>query len=358
MKLAHMFKGICRPSPTVSQPTKLSIPDQVYLPLKGHYGLPCTPAVEVGDQVTCGQIIGQGESVPMELVVEARQAVDSHEVSIPAMVRASISGTVQAIKEIYDHAGNRVMAVVIKSDGGDAEPSADQGALEAFGDTALIRQTRLDKLLAGLDLAGIGLSSSVGPKHYISMNGVKSVRAIKTLIIRGVDYDPPVAPNAAALACDAAEIEAGIAALAHITSARRVVLALPKGQASSAMQEMAAKHSWDIEPVNAGHYPFTHDNMLALCIAGAEIPYPDGDPRDCGVALESMQTALEVGRALLSGRPDVDTLVCVAGAVKNPGTYEVRLGTPISHVLEAAGGVPDNAAKVIIGGPMKGLCPL
>ncbi len=354
MKLAHMFKGIRRPSPTVSQPTKLSIPEKVFLPLKGHYGLPCTPVVEVGDQVACGQIIGQGESVPMELVVKIRQAVDSHEKSTPALVRASISGTVQAIEEIYDHAGHKVMAVVIKSDGQDSEPAAEPDALEAFGDTALINQTRLDKLLAGLDLTGVGLSSSVGPKHYISMNGVRSVRAIDTLIIRGVDYDPPVAPNTAALACDTAEIEAGIAALAHISSAGRVVLALPHGQDSSSIAEMSARHGWDIETVCAGHYPYTHDNMLALNLAGAEIPYPDGDPRDFGVALESMQTAMEVGRALLSGKPCLETLVSVTGAVQKPGAYEVRLGTPISHVLEAAGGLPENAGKVIIGGPMMG----
>ena len=354
MKLASMFKGICRPSPTVSQPAKLSIPDQVSLPLRGHFGQLCTSTVEVGDQVTCGQIIGQGESVPMELVAETRQAVDSHEKSMPALVRASISGTVQAIKEIYDHSGHKVMAVVIKSDGKEGEPAADAGELQVFASAGQIKESRRDKLLADLDMAGIGLSNSVGPKHYISMNGVKSVRAIDTLIIRGVDYDPPVAPNLAALACNLDEIETGITALAHICSAAKVVLVLPLGQDSSSLKEMAAKNEWVIQPINAGHYPYTHDAFLALNLAGAEIPFPDGDPRDCGVALESMQTAVEVGRALLGGKPQVTTLVSVAGAVSKPGTYEVRLGTPISQVLEAAGGLPDNVGKVIIGGPMQG----
>jgi electron transport complex protein RnfC len=354
MKLAHWFKGICRPAPQVSPPIELSPPEKVILPLLGHYGLPCESAVEVGDAVEAGQIIGQGKSVPMELIADSGQALESHEHSTPALVRASISGQVEEIKQIYDSAGQKVTAVVIKGNGQSGEAKAEEGALAAYSGVDEISATPLDKLLSGLDLTGVGLSNTMGPKHYVSMNGIKSVRGIETLIVRAVDYDPPIAPNAAALASDMNHIKAGVTALAHITSANKVILALPKGQESAQLNEMAGQMGWEIQKVHAGHYPYAVDNLLIYNLTCKEVPYPDGDPRDLGVVVESMQTAVEVGKALLTGQPDLDTLVSVAGAVNKPGTFRVRLGTPISAVLEEAGGLPDNAGKVIIGGPMKG----
>jgi len=40
--------------------------------------------------------------------------------------------------------------------------------------------------------------------------------------------------------------------------------------------------------------------------------------------------------------------------VKDPANFLVRIGTPISELVEAAGGIPENTGKVISGGPMMG----
>ena len=41
-------------------------------------------------------------------------------------------------------------------------------------------------------------------------------------------------------------------------------------------------------------------------------------------------------------------------AVKNPSNFLVRIGTPISQLIEIAGGTPENTGKIIGGGPMMG----
>ena len=41
-------------------------------------------------------------------------------------------------------------------------------------------------------------------------------------------------------------------------------------------------------------------------------------------------------------------------AVANPSNFLVRMGTPISCLIEAAGGLPENTGKIIGGGPMMG----
>jgi electron transport complex protein RnfC len=48
--------------------------------------------------------------------------------------------------------------------------------------------------------------------------------------------------------------------------------------------------------------------------------------------------------------------VTVTGrGVKSPGNFLVRIGTQFSQLIEEAGGLTDEAAKVISGGPMMGM---
>ena len=54
-------------------------------------------------------------------------------------------------------------------------------------------------------------------------------------------------------------------------------------------------------------------------------------------------------------KPLIERVVTVTGkGVKEPKNLLTRMGTPISALLEAAGGLPADAGKVINGGPMMG----
>lgn len=57
----------------------------------------------------------------------------------------------------------------------------------------------------------------------------------------------------------------------------------------------------------------------------------------------------------MKNKPLIERVVTVTGkSVKNPGNFLCRIGTPISKLIEAAGGMPEDTAKVIGGGPMMG----
>ena len=48
-------------------------------------------------------------------------------------------------------------------------------------------------------------------------------------------------------------------------------------------------------------------------------------------------------------------MVTVTGkSLKNPSNFLTRMGTPMSQLIEAAGGLPEDTGKVIGGGPMMG----
>jgi len=55
------------------------------------------------------------------------------------------------------------------------------------------------------------------------------------------------------------------------------------------------------------------------------------------------------------GKPVIERVVTVSGSgIKNPRNIRVKVGTPISHVIEQCGGMVGTTGKVILGGPMTG----
>lgn len=66
-------------------------------------------------------------------------------------------------------------------------------------------------------------------------------------------------------------------------------------------------------------------------------------------------TTVAVYQAVLKNKPLIERVVTVTGkSVKEPKNLLTRMGTPISALIEAAGGLPGDAGKVINGGPMMG----
>jgi electron transport complex protein RnfC len=56
------------------------------------------------------------------------------------------------------------------------------------------------------------------------------------------------------------------------------------------------------------------------------------------------------------GEALTERIVTVTGSgVRRPGNFLVRLGTPVAHLIDTAGGYTDAAARLIMGGPMMGI---
>jgi electron transport complex protein RnfC len=66
-------------------------------------------------------------------------------------------------------------------------------------------------------------------------------------------------------------------------------------------------------------------------------------------------TVYAIYEAVQKNKPLIERVVTVTGKeVKTPGNFRVRFGTPLSTLLDMAGGVPENTGKIIAGGPMMG----
>ncbi len=79
-----------------------------------------------------------------------------------------------------------------------------------------------------------------------------------------------------------------------------------------------------------------------------------GLPKHVNAAVSNVSTLVDVALAVEEQKPVTTRLVTVAGAVKNPVTFEVPVGTPYDALIRAAGGPVHEGSRLIVGGPMMG----
>jgi len=108
-----------------------------------------------------------------------------------------------------------------------------------------------------------------------------------------------------------------------------------------------------VQPLKA-RYPQGGEKQLIDACTRRKVP-AGKLPVEVGVVVHNVATTIAVYEAVQKGKPLIERVVTVTGlSLKNPGNFLVRLGTPISMLIEAAGGLPSDTGKVVCGGPMMG----
>jgi len=71
--------------------------------------------------------------------------------------------------------------------------------------------------------------------------------------------------------------------------------------------------------------------------------------------VQNVSTTKAIYDAIFEGKPLIERVVTVTGAVKKPKNLLVRFGTPLRNLIEYCGGIDGKASEVILGGPMMGI---
>ena len=101
-------------------------------------------------------------------------------------------------------------------------------------------------------------------------------------------------------------------------------------------------------------YPQGAEKQLIYAVTDRKVP-AGGLPMDAGVVVQNTATCAAVADAVIEGKPLIDRVTTITGeAVKNPGNWRLKIGTPIREAIKLAGGTTDDVRKVILGGPMMG----
>ena len=308
---------------------RMDVPQIVSIPMNMHIGAPSKPIVKVGDEVKVGQKIAEAGGF----------------VSVP--VYSSVSGKVTKIKDHYSSDGRIVPAVVIQSDG--AQTVAETVAPPTV--------TNRDELLVALKESGIvGLGGAGFPTH-VKFN-VDPAR-IEYLVINGAECEPYVTSDTITMMNRADEMGYALKVLCSILGIRNVVVGIEnnKKRAAVAMRQMCA----DLAEANAtvkmlpSVYPQGGEKVLVYHTVGRVIP--EGKlPIDVGCVVINCTTLATIGAYLQTGMPLVEKCVTVdGGAVANPQNVIAPVGTPLTDLFAACGGLTCEPAKLIYGGPMMGI---
>ncbi len=302
---------------------------QLVIPLQQHIGNACEPLVKVGDYVLKGQKIGDGGGM-----------------CVP--VHASVSGVVEAVEPRLHPNGQMVESVVITNDFKD-------NSIAFRGNDAPLEELDADTILSTIREAGIvGMGGAAFPGNLKALSALGN---IDTLIANACECEPYITSDDTLLRAHPEEVMEGIMILNHILSPKRLVLAIEKNKktAIKRLQLMKKKYP-DVEiSILPTRYPQGSEKQLIQAVTGRQVP-PNGLPMDVNCVVFNVSTFSAVYKAVRRGVPLIERIVTVTGeAVTKPQNFLVKIGTPFSDLIEAAGGLDDNTDKVINGGPMMGV---
>ena len=309
---------------------KAEIPKQFIIPLVQHIGVPCKPGVAAGEEVKEGRVIGKTEEF----------------VSVP--IHSPVSGKVKKIEPALHPNGQKVLSVFIEPDGlGGTDFMAPLGG-------AVEKLNPKDLLLRVKEAGIVGLGGATFPAH-VKFTPLKE-KSIDTLIINGCECEPALTADHRLMLENTGDLLLGAKIIGRILDARKIILAVEtnKPDAIEKIEKAGQDGAFISVPVKT-KYPQGAEKMLIKAILNREVP-SGGLPPDVGVVVSNAGTAVAVCEAVRDGKPLIERVVTVTGdGVKNPANFLVKIGTPVSTLIEQAGGRQGTIGKLVMGGPMMGI---
>lgn len=302
-------------------------PKTVTIFLSQHIGAPCRPLVRVGDRVTLGQRLGDGEG-------------------LCAPVHASVSGTVVAVEPRPHPGGTDMPAVVLENDGKDT-----------LCPTIQKRERPLtlppDELIAIIREAGItGMGGAGFP------TGAKLVSAlgkVDTVLVNGAECEPYITADDRLMRQTPERVLGGLRVICRILQPKRAVVGIErnKPEAIAAMRAAAGSEA-EVLALRV-RYPQGAEKQLIQAATGRQVP-PGGLPAAVGCAVFNAATCAAIYDAVYDGMPLVRRIVTVTGrALARPSNLLAPIGTPFSELVEACGGFREPPERIFVGGPMMGI---
>ena len=309
---------------------QLAAPAEVVIPMSMHIGAPCKPIVAVGDKVTIGQKIGEPGGF------------------VSAPIHASVSGTVKAVEPRPFSMGGTMMSVVIENDFQntvcpDIHPVDDPDSLTP------------EQLVEIVKNAGIvGQGGATFPTHVKISSGLGKV----DYVINAAECEPYITGDHRTMLERPEQVIKGATLLAKCFGVEHVYIGVEanKQNAADVLNKTIAelKAPVVVEGLHT-RYPQGAEKQLCQAISGRQVP--SGKlPADAGCCIFNLNTTCAIYKAVYTGMPVVSKVVTVSGSgVIDPKNLECPIGTPITALFDACGGLKDETYKLIMGGPMMGL---
>ena len=295
--------------------------ETVSIPLSQHIGAPASPAVEIGDHVKVGTLIGRASGF------------------VSANVFSSISGTVKCFENKRTAIGTRVSHIVIENDGSYEEDFLDP-----------ITSPTAENVKARIAEAGIvGMGGATFPTHV----KFSPRTPVDVLIINAAECEPYITCDYRLCLEHAKEIFEGVRYMMIALGVETAYIGVEdnKPDAIEALSSFATDQIRVIPLVTK--YPQGAEKQLIYSITRRVVP-EGALPAEVGCVVDNAHTAFAVYEAVALGKPSFMRAMTVSGmACERPANLWVRNGVTYAEIA-AYCGITDAAVKVISGGPMMG----
>ena len=310
--------------------TRSFVSDTVRIIMNMNIGAPSQPCVAKGDHVKIGQVIGE----PVGFL------------GLP--VHASVSGEVVSVEPIPYLSEQPAMCVTIHNDFADEWVELHPlGSVETV-DPALI--------IPAIKNAGIcGLGGASFPTHV--KLSIKPEQKCDCIIANGAECETHLTCDHRLMLENPVRVVDGLRAAMRAINVKEGIIAIEdnKPDAIEAMRKACQGREGVRVQVLKTKYPQGGEKQLIEAVTGRQVP-SGGLPIQVGVIVMNVATCAAVADAVIDGKPLVERIVTVTGAVREPANLRLRIGTITEDIIGECGGFSGDVGKVIFGGAMTGMC--
>ena len=313
-----------------------ALPAQAIFPLSQHIGAPAKPVVAKGDKVKVGTLLAEAGGF------------------VSAPIYSSVSGTVLKIDTAIDATGYRKPVIIIKVEGDEWEESIDRSdKLERLEDHPELTP---EEIIERVKKAGVTGMGGAGFPTFIKLTPPPTAKA-ECVIINAVECEPYITADFRLMMEKADEILVGLDLLMKAAKVTKGYIGIEDNKPAAIelfQQKTAGRSDVEIVPL-AKKYPQGGEKQLVDAVIRRQVPAPPAIPVNVGAIVQNVGTAFAVYEAVMKNKPLFERYTTVTGKqLKNPGNVLVRMGTPMSQLIDACGGLPEGDNKILAGGPMMG----
>ena len=312
------------------------LPQQAIFPLSQHIGAPAKPVVEKGDKVKVGTLIAEAGGY------------------VSAPIYSSVSGTVLKIDNAIDATGYRKPAIIINVEGDEWEESIDRS--EKLETLAAHPELTPEEIVERVKRAGVTGMGGAGFPTFVKLCPPPTAKA-ECIIINGVECEPYITADYRLMMEHADEILVGLELLMKAAKVEKGCIGIEenKPEAIRLMEEKTANDPRiEVVPLKT-KYPQGGEKQLVDAVIQRQVPAPPAIPVNVGAIVQNVGTAFAVYQAVMKNKPLFERYTTVTGKqLANPGNFLVRMGTPMIHLIDVCGGMPEGDNKLLAGGPMMG----
>lgn len=308
------------------------LPEIVYIPVKQHIGSPAKILVKKGDRVKVGTLLADADGI------------------VSADVHSSVSGEVIKVEAIEGEFGYLEDMITIKVEGDEFEPSIDMSP-----DIVTDIPYTPEEIIAKIRQAGIVGMGGAGYPTPVK-TAVPENKKIDYLILNGIECEPYLTADDRLMVEKAEQIIIGAKIINKILGIQNAVIAIDenKPHAIETLGTLSKKYVGVNIQVCKTKYPQGAERQLIKTITGREVP-SGRLPMHVGCIVQNVGTVYAIYEAVMKNKPLYERIVTVSGdKCLQPANFRVRVGTPASYLIEKCGGISEDVAQVIFGGPMMG----